>query len=106
MKLVDTYSKKGVGFVAISPNDPKSVRLDEMGYTDLGDDLEDMKIRATYKGFNFLYLYDGETQETSKKYGPVATPHVFIFDKERTLAEWTIPKPELHLIPNMIQGMR
>jgi thiol-disulfide isomerase/thioredoxin len=71
--------------VAISPNDPQSVRLDELGYTDLGDDLEDMKIRAEYKGFNFPYLYDGETEETSKKYGPVATPHVFIFDKERKL---------------------
>lgn len=85
INLVDTYSKRGVGFVAISPNDPKSVRLDELGYTDLGDDLEDMKIRAAYKGFNFPYLYDGETQEASIKYGPVATPHVFIFDKERKL---------------------
>src|SRR4030043_1455177 len=85
IKLVDQYSNKGVDFVAISPNDPQSVRLDELGYTDLGDELEDMKIRAEYKGFNFPYLYDGETQETSRKYGPVATPHVFIFDKERKL---------------------
>jgi peroxiredoxin len=85
IKLVDQYKDKGVDFVAISPNDPLSVRLDEMGYTDLGDDFEDMKIRAAYKGFNFPYLYDGETEETSKKYGPVATPHVFIFDKERKL---------------------
>jgi thiol-disulfide isomerase/thioredoxin len=84
-KLVDTYRQRGVDFVAISPNDPQSIRLDELGYTDLGDELEDMKIRAEYKGFNFPYLYDGETQETSKKYGPVATPHVFIFDKERKL---------------------
>jgi thiol-disulfide isomerase/thioredoxin len=83
--LVDQYKTRGVDFVAISPNDPLSVRLDELGYTDLGDDLEDMKIRAEYKGFNFPYLYDGETQETSKKYGPVTTPHVFIFDKERKL---------------------
>jgi thiol-disulfide isomerase/thioredoxin len=85
IKLVDQYKGKGVDFVAISPNDPLSVRLDEMGYTDLGDDFEDMKIRAAYKGFNFPYLYDGETEETSKKYGPVTTPHVFIFDKERKL---------------------
>ena len=85
IKLVDTYKKKGVDFVAISPNDPQSVRLDELGYTDLGDDLEDMKIRAEYKGFNFPYLYDGYDQAVSKKYGPVATPHVFIFDSERKL---------------------
>lgn len=83
--MVDEYRKKGVDFVAISPNDPQSVRLDELGYTDLGDDFEDMKIRAEYKGFNFPYLYDGETEETSRKYGPVATPHVFIFDQNRIL---------------------
>ena len=85
ISLFDKYSKRGVDFVAISPNDPQSVRLDELGYTDLGDELEDMKIRAEYKGFNFPYLYDGDTQESSKKYGPVATPHVFIFDKDRKL---------------------
>ena len=28
------------------PNDPQAVRLDELGYTDLGDSFEDMKIRA------------------------------------------------------------
>jgi thiol-disulfide isomerase/thioredoxin len=44
-----------------------------------------MKRRAAEKHFNFPYLYDGETEETAKKYGPVATPHVFIFDKDRKL---------------------
>ena len=85
IQLVNDYKDKGVGFLAVSPNDPLSVRLDEMGYTDLGDDLEDMKIRAEYKKYNFPYIYDGETQEMSRKYGPVATPHVFIFDLERKL---------------------
>jgi thiol-disulfide isomerase/thioredoxin len=82
---VDDYKDKGVGFLAVSPNDPLAVRLDELGYTDLGDELEDMKIRAEYKKFNFPYVYDGETQEMSRKYGPVATPHVFIFDPDRKL---------------------
>ena len=31
------------------------------------------------------YLYDGETQAMAKRYGPVATPHVFVFDAERRL---------------------
>ena len=31
------------------PNDPKSVRLDELGYTDLSDSFEEMKIRAAYR---------------------------------------------------------
>ena len=84
-KLVGDYKGKGVAFVAISPNDPKALRLDEMGYTDLGDSFEDMKIRAKHKQFNFPYLYDGDTQEVSRAYGPTATPHVFIFDAERKL---------------------
>ncbi len=84
-QLVTDYQSKGVAVIAISPNDPLSVRLDEMGYTDVGDTFEDMKIRAKDKQFNFPYLYDGETSQTSMKYGPQATPHVFIFDHDRKL---------------------
>jgi thiol-disulfide isomerase/thioredoxin len=42
-------------------------------------------MRAKDKDFKFPYLYDGETQSTAKAYGVVATPHVYIFDKERKL---------------------
>ena len=84
-KIVGDYKGKGVAVVAISPNDPKSVRLDELGYTDVGDSFEDMKIRAQDKAFNFPFLYDGETETVSRAYGPVATPHVFVFDGERKL---------------------
>lgn len=79
------YKAKGVALVAISPNDALAVRLDELGYTDVGDSLDDMKIRAEAHGFEFPYLYDGETQEASAAYGVLATPHVFIFDAERKL---------------------
>ncbi|MBN2412676.1 redoxin domain-containing protein [candidate division KSB1 bacterium] len=85
IELVDDYKNKNVALVAISPNDPKAVRLDELGYTDLSDDLESMKIRAREHNFNFPYLYDGENQKVSMMYGPVSTPHVFIFDKGRLL---------------------
>ena len=84
-KLVADYQSRGVAFVVIQPNSPKALRLDEMGYTDVGDSFEDMKIRAEYRHFNFPFLYDGETQEISRKYGPTATPHVFVFDKDRKL---------------------
>lgn len=84
-QLVIDYKDSGVAVVAISPNDETSVRLDELGYSDLNDSLEEMKIRANDMAFNFPYLYDGKTQEASKAYGPVATPHVFIFDEERIL---------------------
>lgn len=83
--LVKDYKSKGVAVVAVSPNDPESVRLDEMGYTDLGDTMEDMKLRAKDMDYNFPYLYDGENSKMSMAYGPVATPHVFIFDEERKL---------------------
>jgi peroxiredoxin len=84
-KLADDYRERGVTLVAIEPNAPDAVRLDEMGYTDVSDSFEEMKIRAEHRQFNFPYLYDGETQKVSHAYGPAATPHVFIFDSERRL---------------------
>lgn len=84
-QLVADYRDKGVALVAISPNDPKALRLDELGYTDLSDSLEENKIRARDHEFNFPYLYDGDKQEVSKAYGPRSTPHVFLFDAERKL---------------------
>jgi peroxiredoxin len=84
-KLADDYKGKGVTLVAIEPNDATAIRLDELGYTDVSDSLEEMKIRAEYRHFNFPYLYDGETQSVSNAYGPVATPHVFLFDRDRIL---------------------
>ncbi|MFT4155718.1 redoxin family protein [Parafilimonas sp.] len=85
IKLADDYKNKGLALVAIMPNDPRAITPAELNYTDLGDSFEEMKIRAREKHFNFPYLYDGETQATAKAYGPVATPHVFIFDKDRKL---------------------
>lgn len=85
IQLTNDYKNKGVQIIAISPNDPSAIRLDELGYSDMGDSFEEMKIRFKQKKYNFPYLFDGKTQSTSRAYGPVATPHVFIFDKERKL---------------------
>jgi thiol-disulfide isomerase/thioredoxin len=84
-KLHADFSGRGVQVVLVSPNDPLALRLDEQGYSDLGDTLAEMKIRAKDRGWTFPYLYDGETEAMSRKYGPVATPHVFVFDAERKL---------------------
>ena len=65
-KLVEDYGSRGVAFVAIHPNDPKAVLLSELGYTDVSDSLEEMKIRAAYAHFNFPYLFDGETQAAAQ----------------------------------------
>jgi thiol-disulfide isomerase/thioredoxin len=85
IKITSDYANKNVAVVAIMPNDPSCLRLDELDFSDLGDSFDDMKIRAKQKKFNFPYLYDGETEKASRAYGPVATPHVFIFDKEKKL---------------------
>jgi peroxiredoxin len=84
-QLVEEYGTRGVAFVAIQPNDPKAVQLSELGYTDVSDSMDEMKIRAEYRHFNFPYLYDGETQAVTQAYGAQATPHVFLFDAERKL---------------------
>src|SRR5215475_6507813 len=85
IRLHADYKDKGVALVAVSPNDPKAVRLDELGYTDLSDSFEEMKVRAKDRKLAFPYLYDGDTQATSLAYGVLATPQVFVFDRERKL---------------------
>jgi thiol-disulfide isomerase/thioredoxin len=51
----------------------------------MGDSFEEMKQRAADKNFSFPYLYDGDDQKTALAYGPVATPHCFVFDRNRVL---------------------
>ncbi len=69
------HESKGVQFVAINSNDEKS-------YPE--DSFPEMVKRAREKGFNFPYLRD-ETQEVVEAYGGVCTPHIFVFDKDRSL---------------------
>ncbi|MFY0650852.1 MAG: redoxin domain-containing protein [Cyclobacteriaceae bacterium] len=85
IRLTNDYKDKGVQVVAISPNSVLGVMLWELGYTDVGDSYDDMVIRARDKGYNFPYLYDGDDHAASLLYGPVATPHTFVFNKERIL---------------------
>lgn len=84
-QLADDYKDRGVAVVAIQPNDPKALTIDELDSSDMSDSLEEMKIRAQYKHLTYPYLYDGDTQSVARAYGPQATPHVFVFDSERRL---------------------
>lgn len=84
-QLVADYRGRGVAVVAIQPNAPEALRVDELDCSDTSDTLEEMKIRASYKHLEYPYLYDGETQQTARAYGPQATPHVFVFDAQRKL---------------------
>ena len=83
--LTADYAAKGVRLIAIAPNGPDAASPHELNYTDVDDSPEAMKIRATWRKFNFDYLYDGETQGVSHRYGPKVTPHIFIFDAQRRL---------------------
>jgi len=84
-RLSADYKDRGVALVAIQPNDPKALRIDELDSSDTSDTLDEMKIRASYKHLTYPYLYDGDTQQVARAYGPQATPHVFIFDEQRHL---------------------
>ena len=83
-RLADDYSGKGVAFVAIQPNDPKAILLSELGYTDVSDSFDEMKIRAAHRHFNFPYLYDA-TQAVAKAYRAACTPDFYLFDKDHRL---------------------
>lgn len=77
------YQDKGVALVAVNPNNPKSLRPDELGYSPYNDSFEEMTPFAKSYGWTFPYLYDGEKQELATACGAQSTPHVFIFDDER-----------------------
>jgi len=83
--LTGNYKLKGVAVVVISSNSTPAISLSELGYTDLGDSYQDMIIRYKDKKFNFPYLYDSDDQRTALAYGPVATPHAYVFDAAKKL---------------------
>jgi peroxiredoxin len=83
--LVAEMKTRGLATVAINPNNPEGVAIGELGYSKYNDSYDEMKLYAKEAGFNFPYLYDGATQITAKTYGCLATPHVFLFDRERHL---------------------
>jgi peroxiredoxin len=84
-RLYEEYGKRGLAVVAIQGNDPKALTINELDCSDISDTLPEMKIRFAYKHLHYPYLYGGETQAVTRAYGPQATPHIFIFDKDRRL---------------------
>ena len=73
--LAKDYQAKGVGFVAINPNDPKIVP---------GDGFNFMVKRAREKNFPYPYVFD-QTQEIARAYGASVTPHIFLLDPQGKL---------------------
>ena len=75
-RIADAYSKKGVGFVAVSSNDVDNYPQDAPAL---------MTQLAKDEGFDFPYLYD-ESQEVAKKYDAACTPDFYVFDADKKLA--------------------
>ncbi len=84
-KLRNDYRGRSFGLVVINPNHPDGLSANELGYGEYGDSFEEMKPYAEKNGWDFPYLYDGDKQLTARAYGCLATPHVFLFDRARTL---------------------
>jgi peroxiredoxin len=85
LELIAECKQRGFAFVAINPNHPDGLSVDELGYSKYTDSFEDMKKYAAEAGFTFPYLDDGATQEVARAYGCLATPHLFVFDADRKL---------------------
>ena len=83
--FTNDYREREVQVIAISPNSPLGLLYEELGYSDLNDDFAEMAIRSDYRKYNFPYLYDGDDESVSLQYGPVATPHAYVFDERRVL---------------------
>lgn len=85
ISLYQEFKDRGFSVVAINPNHPDGLRPDELGYSKYGDSFSEMKLYAKDMGFPFPFLYDGDTQTVAMAYGCLATPQVFLFDKDRKL---------------------
>ena len=111
-QLYEEYGKRGVAVVAIQGNDPKALTIEELDCSDISDTLPEMKIRFAYKHLHYPYLYDGDTQAVTRAYGPQATPHIFIFDKDRRLRyegriddNYRIEQVKTHEAKDAIEGL-
>lgn len=69
--LNNKYAALGYPVVALNPNDPAAYEEDSF---------DNMKIRASEKGYTFPYLVDDKG--VGQKFGAARTPHVFVIRKE------------------------
>lgn len=74
--LGNEYRARGVGVIAINPNDPAEHADD--GY-------EEMQRRARAAGMQFPYVVD-DTSNVARAFGATRTPEIFLFDREGRLA--------------------
>jgi len=74
-ELGNTYTKQGIGVIAINSNDP-SVKAE--------DDMPAMQERAKTLGLEFPYVVDA-TSDVARAFGATRTPEAFLFDAKGKL---------------------
>ena len=74
-ELGNTFSKQGIGVIAINSNDP-SIKPD--------DDMPAMAERAKKLGLAFPYVMDA-TSDVARAFGATRTPEAFLFDAKGQL---------------------
>jgi len=75
VKIAADAKKRGIGVIAINPNDPQ-------GYPE--DSYDNMQKRAKDKHYGFPYVVDA-TSDVARAFGATHTPEAFLFDAEGKL---------------------
>lgn len=75
VEIGNTYRERGVGVIAINPNDPSTFEEDSLFV---------MQERARETGMKFPYVVD-ETSNVTRAFGATKTPEVFLFNGDRKL---------------------
>jgi thiol-disulfide isomerase/thioredoxin len=83
-KLYDDYRDKGLALVAINPDRAGALTASALSHTDVGESLDEMKIRAESRHLTYPYLSAGDAA-LAAAFGVTAMPHIFIFDRDRRL---------------------
>ncbi|MEM9192693.1 MAG: thioredoxin family protein [Myxococcota bacterium] len=74
-EIGNRYRGRGVGVIAINPNDPEQFPV---------DNFETMQERAEAAGMQFPYVVDA-TSDVARAYGAQKTPEAFLFNSDREL---------------------
>ncbi len=76
MELNRMAAGKNMGMVLVNSNEAKREK---------GDNLEDMRMRATEHGFSQMNYVLDKNSDLANAFGARTTPHVFLFDKDMKL---------------------